>query len=95
MYSVINDHSIAIEGLGSLGNLAAETLPTVAIYRRTAGAGSYYLIANVDIKNYTYIKNGYNGGHVRWAHFADYGASNLTGTWIDPATEIKVIIHQQ
>jgi len=84
-----DDHHITIYHIGGIGKETAKIVPQIAIFRRTGGTGSYYLLGKFDINGFADLTTEkitvYAGGH----SFVDWGAANLTETWVDPATQIN------
>ncbi len=85
----VNDHHITIYHIGGVGIETAKILPQIAIFRRTGGAGSYYLLGKFSINGFADVTTKkitvYAGGN----SFVDWGCANLTETWVDPSTVIN------
>lgn len=84
-----DDHHITIYHIGGIGIETAKIIPQIAIFRRTGGTGDYYLLGKFSINGFadqtTQKITVYAGGN----SFVDWGAANLTETWVDPSTLIN------
>jgi hypothetical protein len=82
----IDDHVLIIRGIGILDNEILKEYPSLKVYRRTGGAGSYYLIATLDLSN-----GNHKSGTVTFTNgtFVDTGLANGVETWVDPSADIN------
>ncbi|GJQ44061.1 MAG: hypothetical protein JETCAE03_35590 [Ignavibacteriaceae bacterium] len=82
-----DNHKLKINGIGTISDIGTEEYPNAVIFRRTAGTGSHYLIARVNLRRSDYTNAGF-----QWSKagiFTDLGAPNTAETWSDPTTDIK------
>lgn len=83
------NHHLQIYHIGAVDIDTAEIIPRIAIFRRTGGSGSYFLIGEFSITGFADLTGVritvFTGGN----SIIDWGATQTATAWVDPATVIN------